>query len=469
MSTFNTTKESGPTTTNRAGGDAHEQSPKTQLASLLFTSFMQDQFYRSADEQLSEIVQLVRNLPDKKFAAKAAIAARAKYHMRSTSHVVAAEIGRSVKGEQWTDDFFASVVLRPDDMLEIVALYEQMEGLGLPAAMRRGFSRVLRRLDEYELGKYQRSRHEWSLHDIVNLVRPKPTDAIDKMMNGELDSPDTWESRKTQAGQSDEESGEDVWADLIGDDKLGYFALLRNLRNIAQEAPDVLDDALVQLQDEERIAGSKVLPFRYLTAMDAIEEADLPREQSQKIMDALGGALDISVQNVPDMDGDTAVVLDVSGSMRGRPMKIGALFAAVLVKSQMATLVTFDRSARTVTPNLSDTTTTIANQLRASGGGTDLKSAFTKLTEPYDRIIVLSDMQHWIGRGSGQQALSGYRSRTGADPTVVSFDLQGYGELQFPEDNVVEIAGFSEEVFDLLDAMEKGPDALIDEIEDIDL
>lgn len=474
MATFNTKKETGPTTTNRAGGDAYEQSPKTRLASILFTSFLKEQYYRGADEQLAEIIEIVQNLPEKKFAAKAAIAARTQYHMRSTSHVVAAEIGRSVKGEQWTDDFFSSIVLRPDDMLEIVALYEQMEGLGLPAAMRRGFSRALRRMDEYELAKYQRSRHSWSLHDVVNLVRPEPTDAIDKMMNGELESPDTWEARKTKAGQSEDEGGseesdEDVWADLLAEDKLGYFALLRNLRNIAQEAPDSLGVALGQLTDEDRILGSKVLPFRYMTAMDAIEDADIGRRAKQRIMDALGDALDISVQNVPVMDGNTAVLLDVSGSMRGRPMTIGALFAAILCKSNRATLVTFDREAETVTPNLSDTTTTIADQLRASGGGTDLQSAFFELDREFDRVIVLSDMQHWIGMGSGAEGLRAYRNRTGADPIVVSFDLQGYGDMQFPEDKVVEIAGFSDQVFDLLDAMEKGPEALIGEIEAIEL
>ena len=62
----------------------------------------------------------------------------------------------------------------------------------------------------------------------------------------------------------------ETWASLIRDEKLGYLALLRNLRNIAKQAPEALDAALNQIVDSDRIKESKVLPFRFDTALEAV-------------------------------------------------------------------------------------------------------------------------------------------------------------------------------------------------------
>jgi hypothetical protein len=52
---------------------------------------------------------------------------------------------------------------------------------------------------------------------------------------------------------------------------------------------------------------------------------------------------------------------------------------------------------------------------------------------------------------------------------VYSFDLQGYGSLQFPEQNVFALAGFSDKVFDLMQLLETDRIALIREIEKSEL
>lgn len=62
-----------------------------------------------------------------------------------------------------------------------------------------------------------------------------------------------------------------------------------------------------------------------------------------------------------------------------------------------------------------------------------------------------------------------YKHRTSADPFIYSFDLAGLGTLQFPERKVFCLAGFSEKTLDGMAMLEKDKDALIHEIESVQL
>jgi 60 kDa SS-A/Ro ribonucleoprotein len=61
----------------------------------------------------------------------------------------------------------------------------------------------------------------------------------------------------------------EAWAELLRTRKIGYFALLRNLRNIAEQAPELVPTACELLTDERLIRKSLVLPFRFSTALEA--------------------------------------------------------------------------------------------------------------------------------------------------------------------------------------------------------
>ena len=107
---FNKLKNRTKRITNRAGGDAFAQSPKMELASILLTSFAQDQYYRSANDTFKELTALLAKV-DAKFAAKAAIYARNEFGMRSITHVQAAEISAYVSGQPWAKDFYKACLL----------------------------------------------------------------------------------------------------------------------------------------------------------------------------------------------------------------------------------------------------------------------------------------------------------------------------------------------------------------------
>ncbi len=464
---------------NLAGGLSYFESPKMEFVALLLTSFSRDQFYRTETQTVNRISSLIDAIGDPEFVARAAIYARTKFGMRSVTHVVAGEIAKKVKGAIWTRNFFDKIVYRPDDMMEILGYYFQTEKK-VTNPLRDGFARALVRFDEYSLAKYRGEGKSIKLVDVVNICHPKSTEALNKLMKGTLQPANTWESELTKAGQnskSTEETAElkdKAWKQLIIEKKIGYFALLQNLRNIIEQSPDVLPEALQLLVDEKLIKKSLVLPFRFLTANGEIEK--LNGKGVKETLAALSKAVDISLSNVPTLDGKTLVVLDTSGSMswgggNNTPVQIGALFAAAMLKVNDADFMTFDNDARYMSFNPADSVTSIAQRIveKAQGGGTNFHSIFKTANLPYDRIIIFSDMQGWIGYNTPTKDFKAYKMKTNSNPLIYSFDLQGYGSLQFPERNVFALAGFSDKVFDIMKLLEADPQALLRKIEKIEL
>jgi len=466
-------------TENYAGGEAFAESPKLEFLSILLTSFVNDQYYRTEEEAREKVIGLIDSISDKKFLAKSAIYARTKFGMRSISHLVAAELAKRIRGEEWAKDFYYQVIYRPDDMMEILAYYLNEYGKPIPNCIKKGFALALAKFNDYQIAKYRGEKATVSLVDVVNLVHPKPVAtnkvALKKLVEGTLRAKDTWEVELTEAGQTakDEEDKEEkkaeVWEKLIKEKKLGYFALLRNLRNILEQSPNSVDGALEMLVDRNLIKKSLVLPFRFSTAIEQIEELNCDR--TRDVLVALNKAIDLSLDNVPKLKGKTLIALDGSGSMRGKPIKIGALFATALFKTNNADYLTFSNDAKYITLNPLDSTLTLTKKIEedTESGGTNFHSIFETANRPYDRIIILSDMQGWIGRNAPTATFAEYKRRIGTNPIIYSIDLQGYGTLQFPKGSVYCLAGFSDKIFDIMKLLETDKQALLSEIEKVEL
>ena len=421
MSKFNTATVNRTKTTNLAGGEAYTQAPELELASILLTSFVEDSFYRSAGDTNKRVGELLTQV-DPEFAAKAAIFARDRFGMRSISHVVAGELAGRVSGLPWAKDFYSTIVVRPDDMTEIMSYFKSKTGLTSTKAMQKGFANAFGKFDAYQLAKYRGKGKEFSLVDVANLVHPRPTEknatALAQLIEGTLRSTGTWEAELTKAGQKAEtaeekaENKKEAWGEMVRSRKIGYFALLRNLRNIATDAPDVLDEALVLLVDRKLIKKSRVLPFRFLTAYTQFFSEDVAGKQ--KILNALSDAMDIAVDNVPTLDGRTLLALDTSSSMLGyggyygrmdkldpkAPAVIGAQLMAALFKKNPdnTDLMVFEGVAEYITLDGGDATLSITRQIvnRVGGGSTNTPDVFARANKAYDRVIILSDMQTWV-------------------------------------------------------------------------
>lgn len=489
MSRFNTAnKAAQPNTTNLAGGQAYQESPKLEFAGLLLTSMLKDQFYRKADDQLKRIQELASQL-DPQFVAKTAIFARKDNHMRSVSHVAMGELFRKVNGksrvsgEEWVKRAIDKVILRPDDAQEIMAYYEMQvaDSKAHPNQLRKGIAMALDKFDEYQFAKYRGEGKDVSLVDIVNIVHPGPKALYKKVVDGTLKNSKTFESKLSQAGQvqtegkTEEEvsamkatNKKEAWGSLLHSGEIGYFALVKNLRNILEQAPEHIDVAIKLLTDRNRIEKSRVLPYRFITAVQEIEN-NFTSSEARKLVMALADAIDIACDSSPSFDGKTLVAVDNSGSMGGTVKDVAGLFGAVIAKTNNADVVLFDDRAVWPSYNPKDSVVTNARKFANARGGTDFNVIFSTATQKYDRVIILSDMQAWIGGYVPRVALNDYKRRTGANPKIYSFNLQDYGTIQFPEENVYAIAGFSDKALDMMEKLEVDKNALIKEIEAIEI
>lgn len=491
-----------PSTTNLAGGLAHVMPLRHEVASHVLNSMLQDRFYQSGQEGLGKIQDLIDRLDkagDLIFAAKTAVYARRVHGLRSISQVIAGEIGDRGRGAGWRAAFYDAVVARPDDMSEILAYWNdrhrEIDGSArrAPNPMLRGFSRALRRFDAYQLAKWRGASGAVQLHDVANLchVRAPEGSPIHALMKGELASADTWEKSLSAAGQSEdgktkseEEKTADKgkeWARLLQEKKLPYFAAVRNVCNIVRQAPDTLPLLCALLTNKALVQKSRVFPFQMETAYQQAQQNLENSKEKVQVLKALATALDLSVENVPEFSGETLIVVDESGSMTSAAASggenrtvadVAALFAAVLLKRNAgADHMQFANDARYLnldTVGLS--TLALADAIRQTmhGGGTAFNTIFSGARKCYDRIIILSDMQGWVGGGAAgvQMALISYCEKHRKVPFVYSFDLAGHGTSQFPAERLALLAGFSAKIFDTMALLETDKNALIKEIDE---
>ena len=456
---------------NIAGGIAYKESDEMQLVSLLLTSFGDDKYYQTANEVFKSLKTLIQKC-DSHFVVQAIIFARKVFGMRSISHIASSMLAKYIGGEEWASSFFDKVIVRPDDMTEIIACHLNRKQK-ITNAMKKGFARAIGRFDEYQLAKYRGEGKGVKLVDVVNICHPVQTEknngAIEKLVNGTLKSFDTWEVELSAAG-SDMEKKKSAWHHLFDEHKLGYFALLRNLRNILSlNDAELKNKALYALTNELVVKASKVLPFRFSTAYEEMRNVD------SDAMRAVSKACEIACSNVPTLRGKTLIALDVSGSMSSaRVSQIASLFTAVLLKSNDCDLITFSDYAQYRMVNTDDSLMTIAESIRYACGGTNFEDIFLKANKKYDRVILLSDMQAWKHNSSWcrspKSAFDIYKRKYDAhDCKFYSFDLAGYGTQQMPEKDVYCLAGFSDKIFDIMANLEADKHALINRVKEIEL
>lgn len=483
MVRFNTKSEGSTKTVNLAGGEAYFQTPELEFVSILLTSFLNDKFYRKANDEMDRLVTLIGQIKDKEFLGKAAVYTRNEFGMRSITHVLTAELVNIVSGANWLRPVIKNVIRRPDDGIEILAYYINKFGKNkLKKVLRRGISDAFGKFNEYTLAKYRCEERDIKLIDLVRLCHVEATAknkvALEKLVKGTLKPENTWEAKLSEAGRDAEneeeviENKKEAWADLIKSGKIGYFALLRNLRNILEQSPDVMPEATQLLVNEEAIKRSLVLPFRFSTAYDEIKVMS----GANQVLGAISRALDISVNNCPELSGKTLVVLDTSGSMETAmsgsktAKEIGALFAATILKrNPSADFMMFSDDAHYASINPTDSIMSIMNSIHYKSGGTNFNSIFERTDKKYDRIIILSDMQGWVGYNVPTATFNRYKTQFNCNPTVYSFDLCGHGTMQFPENNVYTLAGFSDKIFDIMKLLETDKNALINTIKNYEI
>ena len=368
MAKFNEKKTvKQPESVNFMGEKAFLLKPKEEFVSSIMTTFLSKEgsYYESSNEEVKRILSLLDKI-DPLFACKAAIYVRENGNMRSISHLLGAALAKYISGQEYAKRFYNKLIVRADDMSEIVSAYANLNGMGLndlkriPNSIKKGFKEALERLDAYQIDKYKMQNREVSLIDLVRLFHPKGNqknaEAYKRLVNGEsladLYESKVLEKEMTKAGQTTKDATQEekmeakreaITAVLDNVKGMPVMNLLRNLRNILLYAPDKVNDACEQLTIEKKILNSRLLPFRFATAYAEIEkvmyantktkpttsivfESEESKQQvseskfnelKKNLLDAIEAAIEIACQNIPVLDGNCAILVDDSGSMRG--------------------------------------------------------------------------------------------------------------------------------------------------------
>ena len=245
----------------------------------------------------------------------------------------------------------------------------------------------------------------------------------------------------------------------------------------ADEASEIVDRIARRLADPEAIRKARAYPYQLLAAWLNTGNRDgnpLPAV----IREALQAALEVSVDNVPELAGQVHVLVDVSGSMSSpvtgvrhgatsavRCIEAAALVAsAVLRKNPLAQVIAFNQQAWKVDLNPRDALVTNAQKLTALlNGGTAVSSGLALLNGAQakgDLVLVVSDNQSWADtarRGTAtMQEWEAFRARN-PRARLACIDLQPYGTMQAAQrPEVLHVGGFSDAVFDVLASFASG-------------
>ena len=514
MSRYNTkTVSKVQEVTNHQGGLSYKLDPKTELVSILATGF-DNTYYEKLSDRETRFKELIVDIAKKEpeFVAKALVYARAVMGQRSVSQFGAVALTPLLSGRTIARRFFSKrdkkgnkggIVYRLDDLLEIVACYQHFNpGKPLPNAMKKGFKAALEAADTYELAKYQGKNKQISLVDIVNLVHPTPSEnmaeTFKSLMSGTLKQFNTVEDKNTQAGQEVakkvkegkitkeqaqvelKEAKESNYAELIQTRKIGYLALLRNLRNIVNTSSNsqLIKDACDILIDEKLIKQSLVFPHQIDLALEVLIQ-EVGASKALPFIKALDKAYELAIPNLTELfsHGKTAVVFDSSGSMDSAirlankqagsksAIEKAALIAATLGKAINADVYHFADRCDAIKYNPLDSVNTLKNQFLAKQGvvgyGTNFTDIFNKVGNgKYDRVFVISDLQ-----GNSYLERNAYKNIH-----VYSIDLVGYGTTMFkPNSRIYQLFGYTSEMYEMIKKVELDPKAIIKAIEAIEI
>lgn len=516
---------------NHQGGTGFKYDPRTELVAILATG-IENKYYEKEGDREKRLASVIAEVAkkDKTFVAKALIYARSVMGQRTVTHLGAVELAKYLSGDNLGARFFSKrarksniggIVYRLDDMLEIAACYmAKNPGKPLSNAIKKGFKAALEAADEYELAKYQASNRDLSLVDIVNLVHPKPSEKMvpvfAKLMKGELKQFNTIEDKNSKAGQEVAaqvkegritkaeaekvlaEVKEENYAELIATRKIGYLALLRNLRNILKTGAkaEVVKGACELLTDVKLIKQSLVFPHQIDIALEIMLD-EFGASGARPFIKALNDAYELAIPNLTELfnHGKTAVVWDTSGSMHGTgwgggvhmniggvkkainktPVDKAALIGATLAKGIGADLFHFASTCEAIKYNPNDSVNTIKNNGMLLEGrvghGTSFDQIFRTLAKhgQYDRIFIISDMQGGDSIATGS-AYQDYTKKFG-QPYIYTIDIQGYGTTMFkPNGNkVIQLFGYGADIYEYVKKAEINPKALIEAIEAIEI
>ncbi len=481
---------------NSERAPAYGFGPRHAVAQFAATGCLTRTFYATEHQQLDMALKVAAQV-EPEFIAKAALYGRTSGHMKDAPALLCALL--SVRSPGLMAEIFDRVIDTPRMLRNFVQIMRSgavgRKSLGtLPRRMVRNY---LERHSDEQLFRGCVGADP-SLADIIKMVHPKPRTASRQALFGYLIGQPydaqalpllvrQFEEFKAGAAQAPPDVPFQMltalplntaqWSEIA---RNAPWQMTRmNLNTFARHA--VFNDASLvpviadRLRNAELIRKARALPYQLLAAYTHADRA-IPAQ----LCEALQDAVEIAVDNVPEIAGDVAVFPDVSGSMRSaitgtvrgatsavRCVDVAALVAAAIVrKNRQAVVMPFDVDVVPLAINPRDSVFTNAQKLAAVGGGGTNCSAGLQWLNAHqahvDLVIFISDNQSWIDTNPllpGTETLRQWNAVAARCPNarMACIDLVPNATTQAPErPDIMNIGGFSDAVFDVLAQFQKG-------------
>ncbi|RUP37350.1 MAG: TROVE domain-containing protein [Acinetobacter sp.] len=516
---------------NQAGGRAFQLDHRQALAQLAATGTLNHTFYQNAQAQLEQILALTQNI-DATFIAKTAVYTRKNNHMKDMPVLLLAIL--SQLEQNLFKAVFPLVIDNGKQLRNFVQIMRsgaiQRKSLGsLPKKM---INQWLINASDNQLLSANIGNQP-SLADVLKMTHPKPKDtnqdaffayilgkkyeleqlptkvqALEKFRQGlTQDVPDLPMQLLTNLSLSAQQ-----WAEIA---KNGGWQMLRmNLNTFTRHGVfeiEGMDNVIAnKLQDQDMIRKSRVLPYQLMATWAALDDA-VP----QVVRQALEHVMQAALENVPRLTGRVVVAVDVSGSMASpvtgyrkgatsklRCVDVASLFACALKQvNPDIEIMPFDtqlhslnivehesdasllgRLKQVFSGNKTRSIFEVAKQFAAlGGGGTNCSIPLKRLNRDQtavDLMIYFSDNESWADQLRTQHKTGmlyewDILKQRCPHAKLVCVDLQPYTHTQAPERaDTINIGGFSDEVFRLIDLFAQGKmhaDHWVSEIEKIEL
>jgi 60 kDa SS-A/Ro ribonucleoprotein len=495
-------------TNNEAGGRAYAFSPEHALAQYAVTGTLHNTFYASAEQQLDAILALATMVPAE-LVAKTAVYTRERGFMKDVPALLVAHLAKRDVA------LMQAVFPRVIDNGKMLRNFVQIVRSGVVG--RRSFGSAPKRAAQAWFSSRTPDAifrgslgAQPSMGDVIRLVRPSPANAagekdavrealygylIGKSVDAEKLPPTVraFEAFKTGQGALPDvpfemltalELSKEHWSAIAR--YMSWTQTRMNLNTLLRKG--VLEDAALvalvseRLRDREAIVRARALPYQLLAAFRAAS-ADMP----EPIRAALQDALEIATDNVPALPGKVYLCPDVSGSMQSaitghrgsatsavRCVDVAGLVAASLLRrNTSAEVLAFSDDVVTMPRPLNPRDSVMTNaQYLASlpSGGTACSAPLRYLNERGARgelVVYVSDNQSWADfalKGAGRdtrgtvmaEEWERFRARS-PQARLVLIDLQPNASTQVAErDDVLNVGGFSDAVFEVVSLFAKG-------------
>ncbi|GIO33573.1 MULTISPECIES: TROVE domain-containing protein [Paenibacillus] len=485
-----------PNILNKDRYPAYARSLEEQYLQMLLTNTMSNTFYADQNELLSDAEQLHQEMANSNpnFMAKEIIFARNEGFMRLQPLFGLAIL--SIYRPDLFAKIFLLVVRIPSDLSDFLMILKGMGRGEGGRAVKRQVNRFLSGVSEYWAIKYNGRGRGYSLGDAIATAHPKPEDLkqqalfrylrgleanlallpqVEALENLKLASTEEEQIAWIERGKLPYETvtgaiqpSKAVWEALLY--QMPTFALLRHMNALQRagvlEDKRNLDYVVNRITDEQALKKAKILPFRLATAFRQVDHPEL--------RDALREAAELTFDNLPELGEKTAIFLDISGSMNGQYLEIGAVFALALYKKTQGSSLfwLFDTEVVDARPSRKDSILTQAAQIHARGG-TDTGAPVRKLIQErrkVDQIIIITDEQQNSGSPFYEQ-LRLYRSKVNRDVKAFIVDIAPYRHAMVPDQDpqTFYIYGWSDTVLSYIAQSVKGYSSLVERVEGVSL